>query len=121
MMLGAPGAVRIPCRSEHAALPTKVPALQAALIVGVCGGYLAASSILILLNKFLLSTDGFSFPLMLSGSGMAMTYLGSSVLVRIPAIVPARQVRSARGLPGPHTCCRSCVHSVSRHVAGLTT
>jgi hypothetical protein len=66
--------------------------VQAVVVVLTCAGYLAASSLLILLNKFLLSTDGFSFPLMLSGSGMLLTFFGSSILVNIPALVPERQV-----------------------------
>jgi hypothetical protein len=61
-------------------------------VILTCGGYLVTSSILILLNKFLLSKDEFAFPLMLSGSGMAMTLLGSSVLVKFPGIVAAKQV-----------------------------
>ena len=73
--------------------------MQAVVIVLTCGGYLAASSLLILLNKFLLSTDGFAYPLMLSGSGMLMTFLASSVLVRIPALVPDKQARSCQ-------CCK---------------
>lgn len=87
--------------------------LQAVIIVATCGGYLWASSALILLNKFLLSTDGFSFPLLLSGSGMVMTFFGSSVMVRVPALVPERQVRA-----GPGACCpvvaasaRACARS----------
>lgn len=58
-----------------------------------CGGYLFASSLLILLNKFLLSSDGFNFPLMLSGSGMLVTFLATSLLVHVPTVVPDRQVR----------------------------
>eukprot|EP00892_Ulva_mutabilis_P008674 jgi/Ulvmu1/6179/UM028_0035.1 len=65
--------------------------VNAVLVVGTCAGYLAASSLLILLNKFLLSEDGFAYPLMLSGSGMFVTCIGSSVMVRIPAIVPEQQ------------------------------
>lgn len=68
---------------------------QALLIVATCGAYLLASSLLILLNKHLLSNDGFPFPLMLSGSGMLMSNLGSSLLVRWDRIVPNRQVRAA--------------------------
>lgn len=62
------------------------------MVVATCIGYLSASSLLILLNKFLLSQDGFAFPLMLSGSGMFVTCVGSSIIVKIPAIVPERQV-----------------------------
>lgn len=68
------------------------------MVVFTCAGYLATSSLLILLNKFLLSTDGFSYPLMLSGSGMLLSFVGSSILVKIPALVPERQV--CRQLPG---------------------
>jgi hypothetical protein len=59
-----------------------------------CAGYLVASSVLILLNKFLLAKDEFAYPLMLSGSGMVFTSIGSSILVQIPALVPERQVAS---------------------------
>lgn len=75
--------------------------MQALLVVGTCIGYLSASSLLILLNKFLLSEDGFSYPLMLSGSGMVVTCIGSSIIVNIPAIVPERQVIIAPDLPLP--------------------
>ena len=67
-------------------------ALQAAIILLTCAGYLGVSSLLILLNKYLMVTDRFGFPLILSGSGMLVTWIASSVLVRFRAIVPERQV-----------------------------
>lgn len=93
------------------------------MILATCGGYLGASSALILLNKFLLSNDGFSFPLLLSGSGMVMTFLGSSLMVRVPALVPERQVWHrhwpvrnacvcAALAAAPSTClCRACMRA----------
>ena len=66
--------------------------MQGLLVIVTCAGYLGASSLLILLNKFLLAKDGFSFPLMLSGSGMLFTLIGSSIMVEVPGVVPERQV-----------------------------
>lgn len=66
--------------------------LQALIVLLTCGGYLTASSLLILLNKYLMVTDHFDFPLMLSGSGMVVTLAASSALVQSRAIVRERQV-----------------------------
>jgi hypothetical protein len=67
--------------------------VQAVLVVVACAAYLGTSSLLILLNKFLLSRDGFAFPLLLSGSGMLVTSIASSILIRFDSIVPEPQVR----------------------------
>jgi hypothetical protein len=83
--------------------------VQAVIIVLTCGGYLGASSLLILLNKFLLSKDGFAFPLMLSGSGMLMSFIGTSFLVKVPALVPERQVRCSSPLAALMQDCNPAV------------
>ena len=70
-------------------------------MVLVCAAYLGTSSLLILLNKFLLSQDGFSYPLILSGSGMFLTFIASSAIVHIPAVVPDRQVRCSASIQTP--------------------
>lgn len=64
------------------------------LIVVTCLAYLAASSLLILLNKYLLSTDGFKFPLMLSGSGMLLSATGATLLLRFGWPVPVKDQKA---------------------------
>eukprot|EP00892_Ulva_mutabilis_P008677 jgi/Ulvmu1/6181/UM028_0037.1 len=67
---------------------------QVLLIALTCCAYLASSSWLIMMNRFLMRTDGFAFPLTLSGLGMLFTWVATSILVRIRGIVPKQQAIS---------------------------
>jgi hypothetical protein len=66
--------------------------VQAVLTILSCCGYLVASSQLVLLNKFLFKHDNFHYPLLLSCMGMCFTFVASSCIVRVTALVPRQQV-----------------------------
>jgi hypothetical protein len=61
-------------------------------VVLTCGGYLAVSSQLIVLNKYFLQRDIFPFPLLLSNIGMLFTFVASSLCSRA-GLIPRQQVR----------------------------
>ena len=66
--------------------------LQVLLVAVTCGAYVASSSWLIMVNRFLMTKDGFSFPLILSGIGMLFTWIATSILVQFDSVVPRQQV-----------------------------
>ena len=57
------------------------------LAVGACLGWMGVSSGLILVNKYIMSTDGFHYPMALSGLGMAFSSVASWLVCRVSALV----------------------------------
>eukprot|EP00884_Botryococcus_braunii_P023437 jgi/Botrbrau1/9778/Bobra.85_1s0022.2 len=59
--------------------------------VMACLSWMAVSSALIILNKHLMSTDGFHFPMALSGLGMAFSAVASFIVCRVLKLVEAKR------------------------------
>ena len=72
------------------------------LAVGACLGWMGVSSGLILVNKYIMSTDGFHYPMALSGLGMAFSSVASWLVCRVSAlaavIVPQNSGECAQGV-----------------------
>ena len=60
-----------------------------AMTAGACLGWMAVSSALIMINKYLMSSDGFRFPMALSCLGMLFSSLASYLACRVRACKPA--------------------------------
>lgn len=58
------------------------------MAVGVCVSWMLVSSGIVLLNKFLLSNDGFHFPFALASFGMCFSSVASYVVVRVLRWIP---------------------------------
>ena len=56
-----------------------------AMTAGACVGWMAVSSALIMINKYLMSSDGFRFPMALSCLGMLFSSLASYLACRVRA------------------------------------
>lgn len=69
------------------------PQLRQALAVGACLAWMGVSSGLILVNKYIMSTDNFHYPMALSGLGMLFSSFASFVVCRVLKWVePKRQL-----------------------------
>ena len=60
-----------------------------AMSAGACVGWMVVSSALIMINKYLMSSDGFRFPMALSCLGMLFSSLASYLACRVGAYKPA--------------------------------
>lgn len=87
-------------------------AQAAAVMAGA--GWMAVSSGLIMLNKHLMSTDGFHFPMALSGLGMVFSSVASYLACRVRAR-PAAQFFWLNVLvcAGTFHSCALCWHATS--------
>ncbi|CAD7700494.1 unnamed protein product [Ostreobium quekettii] len=81
------GAEKIPLLEVEA--PQRYPAafLRGAACVAASIGWMLASTALILLNKHLMVTDGFKYPMALSGMGMVFSSLASFLCCRVFRVV----------------------------------
>ena len=70
------------------AVPEGAARVQA-MTAGACVGWMAVSSALIMINKYLMSSDGFRFPMALSCLGMLFSSLASYLACRVRACKPA--------------------------------
>ena len=55
------------------------------MTVSACIGWMAASSALIMINKYIMSSDGFRFPMVLSCLGMLFSSVASYAVCRVSA------------------------------------
>lgn len=67
-------------------LPSHV---RQALAVAACLAWMAVSSGLILVNKYIMSTDRFHYPMALSGLGMAFSSVASWLVCRVRLLQPS--------------------------------
>ena len=89
------------CRNRIYVAENLGPAAQVAAGVS-CVGWMAVSSGLIMLNKHLMSTDGFHFPMGLSLLGMGFSSIASYIACRArPDPVPGNQATRSRFQPPP--------------------
>lgn len=70
--------------------------LHLAMTVLACSGWMGVSSALILVNKHCMSTDGFAFPMALSGLGMAFSGIASTLVCKVFKLVDIKHHMTSR-------------------------